>query len=157
MCYLSWLLWCYKCFTVGLNEIYILTCICCMEQESSVVDHSGLQSASDRVNSAMTEICNDLCYNLLFTKYFWTLWEEMPSFKFVFLKEWYVSTVISVNPSHCLCNEVVGGWGVIFSCRGLVLVVTVLPTWSHIPIMTKGLVLLLVVDRNLLVSWSEKQ
>lgn len=77
--------------------------------------------------------------------------------KFVFLKGWYVSTVISINLSHCLCSEVVGGWGVIFSCRGLVLVVTVLPTGSHIPMASEGLVLLSVVDRKLLVSWSEKQ
>lgn len=48
------------------------------------------------------------------------------------------------------------GWVVSFSCRGLLLVVTLLPTWSHVPIVSKGLILLLAVDGKLLVSWSEE-
>lgn len=81
----------------------------------------------------------------------------MPGSVFVFLKRLYVSTVISVNLGHCLCKVVVGwligwlvGWLVSFLCEGLVLLMMVLPTGSHVPIVSKRLVLLFEVDRKLL-------
>lgn len=63
-----------KLYTLDVNEIYILVDIlCCTKQKRTVYDRSfqssiSIRIYSDGVNSAVMEICDDLCSDLWSTK-----------------------------------------------------------------------------------------